>query len=108
MAERVSDSPASRRRAAAGEVATTPAATASPVSPASSQRGRIGVGMDSLRKEARSVVIAAGVAVVVGLIDVHVHPRVRLKIPAPGLVRHPGLVEVEVPEMWQQGEQFSP
>ena len=55
-----------------------------------------------------SVVAAVRIAVVVGLIDVHVHLRAGLKILFPRLVRHPCAVEIQAPQLGQPGEDAEP
>ena len=48
--------------------------------------------------------VAAWVAVAMGLVDVHVHVRIPFKVLIPGLVRHPGAVEIEIPQVREAAE----
>ena len=52
--------------------------------------------------------IAVWIAVVVGLVHVHVDMRMPTKILRPGLVRHPSSIQVEIPQRREPREDPQP
>ena len=54
------------------------------------------------------LLMAAGVAIVMGLIDMHMHIGLPTKILFPRRIRHPRPVEIEIPEPRERAQSLKP